>query len=114
MRAFRRSCLDHAIDLVITALLLLCGLVLSAAGAVDVFLQGAMRHAGIDGAHQPLILIVVALLIVIALLRSLGGVFSGLILILLVLMLLRWALPGLQMPPPSSVPGWQPSGAVNM
>jgi flagellar biosynthesis protein FliP len=106
--------LDHAIDLVITALLLLCGLVLSAAGAIDGFLQNVMQHAGVDSARQPLILIVVALLIVIALLRALGGVFSGLILILLILMLLRWAVPGLHMPPPSSVPGWQPSGAVNM
>ena len=105
--------MDHAIDLVITALLLLCGLVLSAAGAVDVFLQSVMQHAGIDSARQPLILIVVALLVVIAFLRAFGGVFSGLILILLVLMLLHWAIPGLHMPPPSSVPGWQPDGVVH-
>ena len=52
-----------------------------------------------------LIGIVVAVLLVVGLLRRLGGLFGGLLLVLLVLVLLRWAMPGLHVPsaPP---PGW--------
>ena len=104
--------MQHAIDLVLSLILLLCGLVLSAVGFVDAFLGALMTKAGIGGQAQTLILIVVAVLLVVGVLRRLGGVFSFLVVVLLLLLLLRWAMPGLHVPAARLPPGWQNFGTV--
>lgn len=98
--------MDHAIAVVLSVFLLLCALVLEAAGFVDTFLAALMDKAGVDPHAQTLILIAVGLLLVVAFIRRLGGVLSLLILILLVMVLLRWALPGLHMPAADLPAGW--------
>ncbi len=104
--------MTHAIDVVLSVILLLCGLVLSAVGFVDAFLAALMTKAGIGGQAQTLILVVVAVLLVVAVLRRLGGVFGGLLVILLFLLVLRWAMPGLHVPAARLPAGWQHFGAV--
>ena len=95
----------QAINLVVSAILVLAGLVLELVGFVDRFLAALMTKAGINGQAQTLILAVVAIVLIVGVVRRLGGVFGFLLLVLLVLLLLRWAMPGLSVPA-RLPPGW--------
>jgi hypothetical protein len=86
--------MSHAIDLVVSAILALAGLVMAAAGIVDGFLVTAMSAVGLPPLLQLLILIAVALWVVMAALRLLGGAFALLLLILFMLLLVHWVMPG--------------------
>lgn len=101
--------MNHAIDLVVSAILALAGLVMAAAGIVDGFLVTAMGAVGLPPLLQLLILIAVALWVVIVALRLLGGTFALLLLILFMLLLVHWVMPGSasghHAPPALRIPG---------
>jgi hypothetical protein len=86
--------MSHAIDLVVSAILTLAGLVMAVVGAIDGFLVTMMSAAGLPPLLQLLILIAVAVWVVVMALRLLGGVFAVLLLILFVLLLVHWVMPG--------------------
>jgi hypothetical protein len=90
--------LDHAIDLVIGLLLLLCTLVLEAVGFVDGVLGSLMTRMGIDPNAQIALLIGVSVILVVLVIRKLGVLFAALIIILLVLLLAHRVMPGLAVP----------------
>jgi hypothetical protein len=105
--------MTHAIDLVIAALLTLAGLVMAVVGAIDGFLVTVMSAAGLPPLLQLLIIIAVGIWVVVMALRLLGGVFALLLLILFVLMLVHWLMPGTAGHWPHPAPGLPP-GAVQI
>ncbi len=90
--------MDHAIDLVIGLLLLLCTLVLEAVGFVDGVLGSLMTRMGIDPNAQIALLIGVSVILVVLVIRKLGVLFAALIIILLVLVLAHRVMPGMTVP----------------
>jgi hypothetical protein len=86
--------MSHAIDLVVSAILTLAGLVMALAGVIDGFLVTVMSAVGLSPLLQLLIVIAVAIWVVVASLRLLGGVFAVLLLILFMLLLVHWVMPG--------------------
>ncbi len=98
--------MDHAIDLVIGLLLLLCTLVLEAVGFVDGVLGSLMTRMGIDPNAQIALLIGVSVILVVLVIRKLGVLFAALIIILLVLVLAHRVMPGLAVPQ-FNLPGQQ-------
>jgi hypothetical protein len=100
--------LDHAIGLVIFAILTLAGLVMEVIGFIDSFLASVMTALHVPPNAQIILLVVAAVFLAIAALRALGGVFGALLIVLLVLLLLHMALPGMQVPAahlPDAAPG---------
>jgi len=89
---------NHAIDLIIFAILTLAGLVMDFIAFVDSFLASLMTAAHIPQNAQIILLVVVALLLVIAVLRALGGIFGALILVLVVLLFVHKSFPHIQVP----------------
>jgi hypothetical protein len=85
--------MPNAIEIVVTAILTLCVLVLHAIGFVDRGLGGAMTGAGIDPQRQMLVLAVLTIVMVGIALRFLGGLLAALLLVLLLLLLLHHAMP---------------------
>jgi hypothetical protein len=104
--------LNHAIDLVISAILLLCALVLEAIGFVDGLLATAMTRIGIPGNAQIALLIGISIILIVLAIRSLGTVLSSLIIVLLVLLLLHKAMPGMHVPV-DSLPAAPPPNLVH-
>ncbi|HEY1857302.1 hypothetical protein [Acidocella sp.] len=86
--------MTHAINLVVSAILTLAGLVMELIGVIDGFLVTLMTSVGLPPLLQVLILIGVALWLVVAAFRVLGRVFALLILILVVLLLVHWMMHG--------------------
>jgi hypothetical protein len=103
----------HAINLVVSVILTLAGLVMEVIGIADAFLAALMTSAGIPPDIQIIILTAVAVLLVIFAIRSLGGVFSVLIIILLVLLVLHRVVPGLQVPHLNLPANLQAPGSVH-
>ncbi len=91
--------MDHAINLVIFALLFLAGLVMEVIGFIDSLLARVMTALHVPANAQIILLVVAALYLAVMAIRALGSVFATLIIILLVLLLLHRALPGMQVPP---------------
>ncbi len=77
---------------------------LEAVAFIDHWLAVAMTRMDIAPNAQTALLIGVSIILVVAALRSLGAVFAGLVIILLVLLLLHRALPGLGMATPQPSP----------
>jgi hypothetical protein len=100
--------LDHAIELVIDAILTLCGIVMTFIGIVDGFLANLMTAANISPSTQLIVLMVMAIFLAILALRAFGGLVSLLIIILLVLLLLHRLIPNMQIPIYNVVPGMPP------
>ncbi len=90
--------MNHAIDLVSSALLLLAGLVMQVIGVCDTYLSGLMTQSGMPRALQPIVLIVVAVMLLVFAIRLLGRLFGALILVLLVLLMLHRGRPELVAP----------------
>ncbi|WP_284946255.1 hypothetical protein [Acidisoma cladoniae] len=90
--------MNDAIDFVLTLILRLVAAVMTVIGAVDDFFRHLLIQAGINGQLQSAILIIIAVLLMIAALRLLGGVFGVLITILLVLVVLHLLMPGMHIP----------------
>ncbi len=105
--------MTHATDMVLSLIALLFGLVLAGVGIIDGFLAKLMTSAGVDPNLQVIILVCVAVLLVIAAVRSLGAVFATLAVMLLVLLLLHRVVPGLQAPH-FGLPGDSGSGQVHL
>ncbi len=108
--------MDHAIGLVVSAILLLCALVLEAVGVVDGFLATIMTRIGINPQAQIALLIAISVLLVVAAIRRLGLLLSALIIVLLVLLLLHQAMPGMSVPRinlPGGLPGAPAPGTVH-
>jgi hypothetical protein len=105
--------LTHAIDLVVAAILFLAGLVMDVIGVIDSYLADMMSYAGLPPLIQTIILIAVAIWLIVLAIRLLGGVFSGLIIVLLVLLVLHRVFPHLELPPPNHATQ-DPAGAVHI
>ncbi len=90
--------MQHAINLVVSVILTLAGLVMEAIGVADAFLAALMTAAGLPPNAQIVILIAVAVLLMIFALRLLGGVFGALIVVLLLLLIMHRMLPGMSAP----------------
>jgi uncharacterized membrane protein YccC len=79
--------LDHAISLIIFAILTLAGLVMDFIGYVDV-----------PPNAQIILLAVVAVALVVLAIRMLGRIFAALVVVLLVLILVRQTFPKMEVP----------------
>jgi hypothetical protein len=70
--------------------------------AVILVIENGLRHlleqAGVVGQVQSAVLVIAAVLVIIAALRLLGGVFGFLITLLLILMILNLLMPGFHVP----------------
>ena len=106
--------MSHAIDLVVSAILTLAGLVMALVGAIDGFLVMVMSAAGLPPLLQLLILLAVAIWVVIVALRLLGGVFALLLLILFMLLLMHWVMPGSAGYGPHPLPGLRLPGTTQI
>ncbi|OYV24763.1 MAG: hypothetical protein B7W99_00730 [Rhodospirillales bacterium 20-58-10] len=82
----------------VAALLFLAGLVMQVIGFVDALLMGLMMSAGIPPRLQVAVLVLVAIALVVAAFRLLGGVLSFLIILLLVLLVVHAAFPAMRLP----------------
>jgi hypothetical protein len=90
--------LEHAINLVIFAILTLAGLVMECIGFLDGWLARVMTALHVPANAQIILLVVAAIWLAVLAIRALGGVFAALIIVLLVLLLLHQALPGMKPP----------------
>ncbi|HTH99660.1 MAG TPA: hypothetical protein VL752_01840 [Acidisoma sp.] len=90
--------MDSAINFIVTLLLRLVGAVMAVIGIVEHGLRQLLEQAGVHGELQSAILVVAAILVIVAALRLLGGVFGFLLTILLLLMILNVLMPGLHLP----------------
>jgi hypothetical protein len=100
--------MDHAINLVVFAILTLAGLVMEGIGFVDGLLASVMTALHVPGNAQIILLVVAAVWLAVLAIRALGGVFAALIIVLLLLLLLHQALPGFKPPVahlPAGIPG---------
>jgi len=95
--------MDHLIDLVVSLILFLGSLVFAVVGFIDGFLASLMNAAHIPPQAQLIILLVAAIIIMAYAIRALGGLFAVLLVILLALLLLHQAFPGLH-PPSLTLP----------
>ena len=86
--------MTHAIGLVVSAILTLAGLVMEVISIVDGFLVTLMSSAGLPPLLQVLILVGVAIWLVVVALHLLGRVFALLILVLFLLLIVHWVMPG--------------------
>jgi len=93
--------LDHAIELVISAILFLCSFVLEAVGVVDGVLGSIMTRIGVPPGAQIALLLGISVILVVFAIRKLGMLFAALIIVLLVLLLMHKALPGITVSPPN-------------
>ena len=90
--------MTSAINFIETLILRLVAAVMAVIGVVEDALRRLLVEAGIRGELQSAILVVVAILLIIAAIRLLGGVFGFLITILLLLLILNVLMPGLHIP----------------
>ena len=86
--------MTHAINLVVSAILTLAGLVMELIGVIDGFLVMLMTSVGLPPLLQVVILIIVALWLVVTAFHLLGRVFALLILTLFALLLVHWVMHG--------------------
>jgi hypothetical protein len=97
---------NHAIDLVIFAILTLAGLVMGVISYIDGLLGVALAAAHVPPNAQIVLLAVVAICLFIVGLRLLGRVFAALIIVLLLLLLVRAVFPHAQVPNGHLPPGF--------
>jgi hypothetical protein len=90
--------MTSAIDFVLTLILRLAAAVMAVIGVIEAALRRMLVDAGIHGELQSAILIVMAILLIFAAVRLLGGVFGFLITVLLVLLIINLLMPGLHVP----------------
>ena len=87
-----------AIDFVLTLILRLVAAIMAVIGVIEVALRRLLVQAGVNGELQSAVLIVVAILLIIAAIRLLGGVFGLLITVLLILLIVNLLMPGFHIP----------------
>src|SRR6202044_1389612 len=87
--------MTQAINLIVLAIMTLAHVVMAFIGFIDRVLSAQMTSAGIPPHVQLIVLVGAAGVLVIFAIRALGGVFAGLIIVLLVLLLLYKVFPGM-------------------
>lgn len=90
--------MQQAIDSVMTVILALLGIVMTAIGAVEAALRHAMTTAGLEPQVQSIVLVIAAVLLILAAFRLLGGLLAILVGVLLILLIVHIAAPGLDLP----------------
>ncbi len=93
--------MDQAINFLLTLILGLFGLIITAIATIEDFLRGLLTEAGISGQVQSIVLIVTAVLLILAALRLFGGIFGVLITIVLILLVVHILVPGIHVPSPT-------------
>jgi hypothetical protein len=91
--------MNHAIDLVLGAIVWLISIVAAGIDLLEGLLRGTLAQAGITGPAASLILLLVGVLLVVLAFRLFGRLLGILIIVFLVLLGLHWLLAG--HPPPS-------------
>jgi len=106
---------NHAIDLVIFAILTLAGLVMGVVSYIDGLLGAALSAAHVPPNAQLVLLAVVAICLVVLALRLFGRIFAALIIVLVLLLLVRDVFPHVQMPNGHLPPGFAlPAGTKSI
>jgi hypothetical protein len=101
--------MDHAINLLLAAILTLAGLVMEAVGVADSFLATLMTRLGVPPNAQIILLVVAAIWLTVMAFRLLGRVFAALIIVLLLLLVIH------RMVPHADHPGQPtPAGAIHV
>jgi hypothetical protein len=90
--------MNRAMDVVLTLILRLVGLVMAAIGLIEGALRGLMTRGGIDPQVQAIVLVAAAVVLIVAALRAFGGILRVLIIIFLALLLVHVLMPGLHIP----------------
>lgn len=90
--------MNNAINVIISVILAIAGLVMDFVAYIDGLLARMMSAIGIPANVQTILLVVVAALLIVAAVRLFGGVLAALILVLLVLLLVNKIDPGLTVP----------------
>lgn len=85
--------MQHVIDLILSLIAGLLGLIIAGIGAIEHVLRQALIPMGIGRQGQNAILLVVAIALIIAAIRLFGGLFAILISVVLVLLVLHILLP---------------------
>lgn len=84
---------DHIVDNLRNFVMSLIDLVFSGIGAVETWLREQLSHLGIQGQLQSAVLVVVALLLLFAAIRLVGGLVRIVIVILLALLVIHAVAP---------------------
>ena len=87
--------MQHAIDLVLSLIVGLFGLIVAGIAAIEHVLRDALIPMGIGREGQSIILLAVAVILIVGAIRLFGGVFALLISIVLALLILHILLPAL-------------------
>ena len=87
--------MQHAIDLLLSLIAGLFGLIVAGIAAVEHGLREALAPMGIGAEGQNIILLAVAVLLIVGAIRLFGGIFAILITVVLVLLMLHILLPSL-------------------
>jgi drug/metabolite transporter superfamily protein YnfA len=96
--------MDHAINLLVSAILTLAALVMEAVGLADAFLAALMTRVGVPQNAQIILLVVAAIWLTVMAFRLFGRIFAALIIVLLILLILHRLLPHPALPvtPPTA------------
>jgi drug/metabolite transporter superfamily protein YnfA len=86
---------DKALNFVLGLIIGLFGLIMAAIALIEGFLRNLMTQLGLSAQLQSAVLIVVAILLILAAVRSFGRLFGALITIFLILAVVHVLLPGL-------------------
>jgi len=103
---------DHAINLLVFAILTLAGLVMDFIGFVDGLLASLLNAANVPPNAQIILLAIVAVVLVVAAIRLVGGIFCALIIVLLVLLLVHKTDPKLEVPQAHFPSGFNVPGQI--
>ena len=87
--------MQHAIDLLLSLITGLFGLIVAGIAAIEHVLRDALMPMGIGRDGQNVILLVVAVVLIVGAIRLFGGIFAILITVVLVLLMLHILLPAL-------------------
>jgi len=87
--------MQHAINLVLSLIAGLLGLIIAGIGAIEHVLRDALIPMGIGREGQNAVMLVVAIALIVGAIRLFGGIFAILISVVLVLLVLHILLPHL-------------------
>lgn len=102
------------LDFLLSIVLFLVQMLLETIGIIDDFLMAVMTGFGLPAGFQVGVLIAVALLLVIAAFRAIGGIFAVVIFVLLGLILVHWMMPGSQVPHSVLPLDWRAPGTIQL
>jgi hypothetical protein len=85
--------MNHATNLLVSAILTLAGLVMEAIGIADAFLAALMIKLGLPAPVQIIFLVVAAVWLIVIAFRLLGRIFAVMFIVLLILLVIHRAMP---------------------